>query len=296
MFTLKNDLLSIAVKKTGAELCRITSKKHGTEFMWDANPDIWGSSAPNLFPIIGALKNNTYFFEGTPYRLPKHGLVRNNPDIELHQHTENNLTFKLTHNEASLKIYPFKFEFYISYTLNNNTLELSHSIKNKDEKTMYFSVGGHPAFKCPVYENENYNDYVLEFEHTENSKTHCINTENGLIAPKTKPIFNNTNQLALTHDLFNEDALVFKDLKSKTVTLKSKVHGEILSVSYQDFPYLGIWAKPNGDYVCIEPWLGIADNESSDQDFKTKEGILSLKPNTDFKASYSIKIHDSHLI
>jgi galactose mutarotase-like enzyme len=296
MYTLQNDILKIAVKKTGAELCEISSVKNNTAFMWHADPEIWGSYAPNLFPIIGALKVNTYIFEDKKYTLPKHGFIRNNNDVALHEETENSLTFKLIYNDDLLKVYPFKFEFYITYTLKNNTIEVLHTVKNMDSKTMYFSVGGHPAFKCPVFENENYDDYFLEFEHTENSKTHLINMENGLISSKKKSVFNDSNTLPLKHDLFNEDALIFKDLKSKKVTLKSKISGEIISVSYHDFPYLGIWAKPTGNYVCIEPWLGIADNESTNQDFKQKEGMITLDANKTFKAAYFIEIHNSHLV
>ncbi|MDO6758965.1 aldose 1-epimerase family protein [Tamlana sp. 2_MG-2023] len=295
MFTLENDLLKIAVKKNGAELCQIQSTKHDTQFMWDANPDVWGSFAPNLFPIIGALKNGSYHFSGESYSLPKHGIIRNNTDIELHEQSKNSLTFKLIYNNDTLKVYPFKFEFYLTYTLKNSTITLTHSIKNVDSKTMYFSLGGHPAFKCPLNADEIYEDYQLEFEHEENSSTHLINMENGLISSETKPIFNASKTLALTHDLFNADALIFKDLKSKKVTLKSKNHGAILSVSYKDFPYLGIWAKPTGDYVCIEPWLGIADHENTNQDFKTKEGILQLELNKTFAASYTIEIDPKHL-
>jgi galactose mutarotase-like enzyme len=291
MFTLENNKLKISVKKTGAELCKITSTKNRTEFMWDANPNVWGSFAPNLFPIIGALKNDTYVFENQYYKLPKHGMVRNNEAVVLHEQTSNSLTFKLSYNEDSLKIYPFKFEFYITYTLINNSIEVLHTIKNVDTKTMYFSVGGHPAFKCPVFENEDYEDYFLEFEHIETSKSHLINMENGLISSLTIPLLNKSKNIALTHDLFNDDALIFKDLKSKKVTLKSNLYGNILSVSYNAFPYLGIWAKPTGDYICIEPWLGIADNENTNQDFKTKEGILKLKAGKTFKASYTIEIH-----
>ena len=296
MHTLQNNLLRIAVKNSGAELCEITSIKHKTAYMWDANPDVWGSFAPNLFPIIGALKGNSYFFENKTYNLPKHGFVRHNQNIVLHEQTENSLTFKLIYNESLLKTYPFKFEFYITFKLEDNKIDVIHTVKNTDTKTMYFSVGGHPAFKCPVFDDETYEDYFLEFEHIENSVTHLINMNNGLISSKTKPFLNHTNQLTLKHDLFHEDALIFKDLKSKKVTLKSTKHGEILSVSYHDFPYLGIWAKPDGDYVCIEPWLGIADSEDTNQDFTQKEGILSLVPNKTFKATYTIIIHKSHLV
>ncbi|WP_308993767.1 aldose 1-epimerase family protein [Mariniflexile litorale] len=293
MHTLENSQLKIAVNTIGAELCKITSVKTNTDFMWDADPSVWGSFAPNLFPIIGALKDDTYIFESQEYKLPKHGIVRNNSAVVLHEQTPNSLTFKLSYSENTLKIYPFKFEFYITYKLINNSIEVLHTIKNIDDKTMYFSVGGHPAFKCPVFENETYEDYFLEFEHAETSKTHLINMTNGLISGDTKPFFNNSNKLALTHDLFNADALIFKDLKSKKVALKSKIHGEILSVRYKDFTYLGIWAKPAGDYVCIEPWLGIADKETTNQDFKTKEGVLKLSAGNSFKARYTIEIHNS---
>ncbi len=296
MHTLQNDKLKISIKKTGAELCKITSIKNNTDFMWHADPDVWGSYAPNLFPIIGALKDDTYVFENEKYELPKHGFVRHNEDVILHEQTKNSLTFKLVSNDTLFTNYPFKFEFYITYTLTDNTIAVTHTVKNTDNKTMYFSVGGHPAFKCPVFENEAYDDYSLEFEHPENSRTHLINMENGLISSKSKPVFNNSNTIPLKHDLFNEDALILKDLKSKSVTLKSSKSGAILSVNYQDFPYLGIWAKPNGNYVCIEPWLGIADSETTNQNLKEKEGIIALDANKTFKATYNIEIHNSHLV
>ncbi|GAA4811555.1 aldose 1-epimerase family protein [Litoribaculum gwangyangense] len=295
MYTLQNSNLKIVVKKTGAELCEISAIKNKTNFMWDAKPDIWGSYAPNLFPIIGALKDDTYIFEGKKYTLPKHGFVRHNQNIELHKQTQNSLTFKLTYNDELLKSYPFKFEFHITYTLIDNAITVTHKVKNCDTKTMYFSIGGHPAFKCPVFENDTYEDYYLEFEHVENSKRHLINMENGLISNKTEAVFNHSNQIALQHELFEKDALVFKDLKSRKVSLKSKNHGTILTVSFPEFNYLGIWAKPTGNYVCIEPWLGIADSENTNQDFKTKEGILKLDSGKTFEASYTIEIQNINL-
>lgn len=296
MYSLQNNKLKLSVKKIGAELCEISSIKNKTQFMWDANPDVWKGYAPNLFPIIGALKNDTYIYENKEYKLPKHGFIRNNPNIKLHKQTKNSLTFALYHNEESLKNYPFKFEFYITYKLTDNKIEVIHTIKNCDKKIMFFSVGGHPAFKCPVFENEDYNDYTLELEHLENSKKHLVNIKNGLIKLETEPFFNNSKTINLSHNLFNKNALIFKDLKSKKITLKSNKNGEVVTVSYLDFPYLGIWAKPEGDYVCIEPWLGIADHENTNQDLKTKEGILSLNANKTYKASYTIEVNKTHLV
>ena len=296
MHTLKNGSLEIAINQIGAELCKITSVKHKTDFMWNGNPKVWAGISPVLFPIIGALKDGAYNFEANSFKLPKHGFIRHNKSIELSKSTSTSLTFKLMYNETSLQVYPFKFEFYIDYLLIDNSIKITHTVKNVDNKTMYFSVGGHPAFKCPVFKDEAYEDYALVFEHNETANTHLINLENGLITNKTEPVLKHSNCIALTHNLFNKDALVFKDLQSKSVSLRSKHYGDILTVHFPDFPYLGIWAKPEGDYVCIEPWLGIADNETSNQDFKTKEGILSLGAKETFEASYTIEINDSLLV
>lgn len=295
MFQLANDLLKISVKPKGAELCEITSIKNKNEFMWHADPNIWESHAPNLFPIIGCLKHDEYTFNGKTYKMPKHGFVRHNRDIQLISQTENSLIFSLKYNEELLKLFPFKFEFIITYTLKDNTLEVNHRVKNLDNQTIYFSVGGHPAFKCPLYDNENYTDYNLVFETEETSKTHLLNLDNGLVTNQTKPAFDTKNSIQLRPSVFNDDALIFKDLKSRKVSLVSKTYGEILNVSFKDFKYLGIWAKPNAPYVCIEPWLGIADHENTTQELTKKEGIIKLPQNETFNASYSIQIHERHL-
>lgn len=296
MLHLKNELLRLSVNPTGAELSAITSVNHQTEFMWNGNPDVWNGIAPVLFPIVGGLKNNTFLHHGKTYQLPRHGFVRRNTSVEVHEITQDKLTFKLASGQELLKSYPFQFEFYTSFQLKENTIIVSHNVKNTDHQDMYFSLGAHPAFKCPVYPNETYSDYHLEFEFEEHSKTHLLDPESGLLNNQTELVLNNTSKLPLNYHLFDKDALIFKDLKSKKVTLTSKNKGPILSVSYQDFPYLGIWAKPNADYVCIEPWLGVADNVNSNQLLKDKEAIIKLAPNKSFEARYAITVENSLLV
>ncbi|MEZ4792135.1 MAG: aldose 1-epimerase family protein [Gelidibacter sp.] len=296
MITLKNDILKIKVKKTGAELCEISSVKFGTQFMWNANPEIWANYAPNLFPIVGMLKDETYFFENKAYYLSKHGFIRNNPNFQLVEETNESIGLKLNSSEQLLKVYPFKFEYHAIYQLVDNYLQITYKIINTDSKTIYFSLGGHPAFKCPVYENEGYSDYQLIFEKEETSETHLLNLQSGLVTSQTKAVFDTPKTIQLRYDLFNDDALIFKDLKSRKIILNSKKRGNILTVHFEGFPYLGLWAKPNADYVCIEPWLGIADNEDSTQQLTDKEGILTLDSGFAFAATYTIEIHRAHLV
>lgn len=296
MLYLKNDLLTIAINKIGAELSEITSTKNNTQFMWNADPNVWGNYAPNLFPIVGMLKDDRYFFEGKSYQLPKHGFIRNNSNFDIHEHTEKRLVLRLKDTEESLKIYPFKFEYDVIFELSNHKLNVSYRVTNLNHNSMYFSVGGHPAFKCPVFEDESYDDYQLIFEKDETSETHLLDLENGLVTSETKPVFDTSNSINLQHSLFDHDALVFNDLKSKNVTLKSINHGAVVTLHFEEFPYFGIWAKPNGDYVCLEPWIGIADSEDSNQKLIDKTGIISLEAAKTFEATYIIEMHTAHLV
>ena len=296
MHNLKNDLLNINIKHKGVELCNITSVKNDTEFMWEADSNIWGSHAPNLFPIIGSMKDDSYIYDNKTYPMTKHGFVRKNEAFSIKNSSKTDITFLLNTNDELYKMYPFLFEFEISYTLKDNVLTINHQVKNLDNKPLYFSVGGHPAFKCPLYSDENYTDYTLEFEKAESSQSYLLNMESGLVTERTKPVFANSTRINLDEDLFNEDALIFKDLKSRKVTLKHQNKGPILSVTFRDFPFLGIWAKPNATYVCIEPWLGIADSETTNQKIEEKEGIIALDAGKIFNASYSIEIEKRHLV
>jgi len=289
--SISNEHFKVEVQNKGVEISSIKSLQTGTEYMWDANPDIWGSHAPVLFPAIGAFKNNECTIDGVPYKIPRHGFIRRNESIQLKSSTPTELVFQLNYSDATLKIYPYKFSFNISFRLEANQLIVSHRVENLDSKEIYFCLGGHPAFKCPLHKGETYSDYYLEFEKTERASTTLLSS-NGLISDQTRPVLEDTDILPLRTDLFDNDALIFKDLKSRKVSLKSHKSSQVLTIRYQDFNYLGIWAKPNAPYVCIEPWLGIADHENTDGDFLKKDGIVSLPEGEIFTAEYSIEIEE----
>lgn len=293
MITLKNNTLEVSVKEIGAELCSIKSLKTNIEYIWNADPEVWASHAPNLFPIIGCLKDNGFIYQGKEYKCPKHGFIRNNKEITCIDKTENSLTFGLKYSKESLKIYPFKFEFQIKFTLDSNKITVLHHIINHGTDDMLFSLGAHPGFTCPIHKGENYKDYYLEFEKEETSKSWEIEKD-GLIGSNTKSVFDEPKIIHLHANLFDDDALVFKDLHSRRVSLKSKKSKQVLVMDFKGFPYLGIWAKPNATYVCIEPWMGIADSADTDRNFENKEGLIRLKSKNNFKATYSISIIENN--
>jgi len=289
IYTLSNGTIEIKVKKAGAELCSIKLLSTNKEYMWEGNPQIWGGTSPVLFPIVGKLKDNIYKLDDQKYSIKKHGFFIGNTDVELASSTDESLTFRLRYDEKTLKQYPFKFEYLLTFKLVDNKVLIINEVKNLDEKEMYFSFGAHPAFKCPLDPGENYNDYFLEFDQPETAYTYPI-LASMLLGKPTDLILDNSRVIELNYHLFDKDALIFKDIKSKSVTLCSKISGKRVRVDFEGFPFIGFWAKPNADYICIEPWHGIDDSVDADQNFKTKEGILKLEGNGRFNASYSITI------
>ena len=300
MYYIKNDYLEVGIDAKGAELVSLYHKEHDLEYMWQANPAFWGKSSPVLFPIVGGLKDNCYTFEGKTYNLPRHGFARDLV-FEIEDHWDDGISFLLHSTEETLKVYPFTFEFRLVYELYANLLSVTYHVTNLGKNDMYFSVGGHPAFAVPLEEGLGYQDYYLEFEEEENLKRWPLSLQ-GLILDEPESIFDKahiddelveieTKLLPLTKELFYQDALVFKQLNSSTVTLKSDKSEHSLRFDYAGFPFLGIWAAQDADFVCIEPWCGIADSVRHSQELSEKEGINILPAGDVFERAWAVKLN-----
>lgn len=289
MITIENKMLKVAVNELGAELNSIYHKINHLEYMWSGDPAFWAKKSPVLFPIVGSLKGNRYYYKEQPYEMGRHGFARDSL-FTVQQHSDSEISFLLGSNAQTLQHFPFDFQFLISYRLFHNSLGVSYQVTNESKELMYFSVGGHPAFKLPLAGSTVYEDYFLEFNAVENTGRWPI-SKDGLIENKEVPLLINTNRLPLSKDLFIQDALVLKHVSSNTVTLKSNktVHG--LDFNFTGFPYLGIWAAKNADFICIEPWCGIADSVNSDQQLTEKEGINKLEAGMIFNKTWTVTLY-----
>ena len=288
MTVLENEFLKVSIDAKGAQLSSVYNKATGIEQLWQADADIWPWHAPNLFPIVGAVINDQLLVNGNAYPMKRHGFARNSEFVLL-SCDDREAIFSLPNSEKTLAVYPYKFDFEVMYMLIDNALRVTYKVINHDNKVIYFSVGGHPAFNIPFYNHEKYEDYYLEFETDEQLSTHLLSPD-GMFSGETKPIELDGNKLWLTTDMFDADALVFKNLRSRQVTIKSKNHDESLSVEFPHFNYLGLWAKPGAPFVCIEPWLGCADTEAQPKDISQKEDIQKLKFGHVFEAAFFISV------
>ncbi|MBY0345441.1 MAG: aldose 1-epimerase family protein [Neisseriaceae bacterium] len=290
MIILENAQLRVAIKPIGAELASLLHKTTGIEHLWQANPLVWGWHAPNLFPFIGRAVGDEYRFNGQIYASPKHGFART-ALFDKQQINPTQAVFSLKANEQTRAVYPFEFEFQVVYTLQAETLQVIYRVINLDTQILYCQIGGHPAFNVPFFAHERYEDYQIEFAQPETELiSHQVDLETGLLlsATDTLPLLNNA--LMLTPNLFNQDALVLKSLNSRAVTLKTHLHSHSVTVNFADFTYLGLWAKPNSPYVCVEPWLGSADTFGFTGELSEKNGVISITPTQIFEACMSITL------
>ncbi len=281
IITLSNSIISAQIKSLGAELCSLKDNTN-RDYIWEGNPAFWGKHSPVLFPIVGTLKNNTFYHNDKKYTLSRHGFAREK-EFKLVEKTESSATFSLQSNSETLKNYPFKFELQIQYILIGTTLELTYRVINKDNTDMPFSIGAHPAFALP----RDFEDYSLAFEEVEPLEYTLL--ENDLVSKQTEKIKTNSNTVPLTYELFESDALIFNTLKSNSLTIVEK-ENPILKVQFENFPNLGIWTKVGASFICIEPWFGYSDITESKGNLFEKEGIIVLKTDTTFQAKFSIEI------
>ena len=276
---IQNNTLTARFSSKGAELQSL--RNNDREFIWEGKPSVWGKHSPVLFPIVGTLKNNQFEYNGKSYPLSRHGFARD-MEFKVTDHGHSSITFLLESTSGTLEVYPFYFKLYITYTLENHSLNIQYKVVNKNDFPMYFSIGAHPAFALPQL----FEAYEIEFEH-ENPEYHLL--DQNLLSDKIKQLLLNDKRLLLNYDLFKDDALVFLSTPSKTITIIENSN-TLLKVHFDDFPDLGIWTKLEAPFICIEPWFGFADHITTSSLLKDKKNILTLNKYATFESEFIIEI------
>jgi galactose mutarotase-like enzyme len=279
LFSIKSNQLTAHIKSFGAELSSVQSNS-GFEFMWQANPDIWPRHAPILFPVVGRFKNFEYSYQDAPYRMNQHGFARDS-EFKLLQRSEHSITLILKESSETLSQYPFRFQLLVQYRLEGNALHQSFVVINRDHEVLPTSFGAHPAFRLDGLSN-----YYLKFNADETTSSLSLNE--GLISEQVRSGITD-GKIELTKETFNDDALIFNDLTSTEVSLIHRSKNHKVSVSFEEFPYLGVWAKPGADFVCIEPWQGLADQTDHSGRIEEKAGILWIEPGQQVERSFTMR-------
>ncbi|HTC09399.1 MAG TPA: aldose 1-epimerase family protein [Acetobacteraceae bacterium] len=268
---IQNGYLSAAIKADGAELYSLCDAT-GSEMLWQAEP-IWPRHAPVLFPIVGRLKDDTLRHNGRTYTLGQHGFARDHRFAWLNR-SATSCRLVLRDDGGSRAVYPFGFRFEVGFALEDDALVNSFTIVNTGRELLPASVGAHPGFRWPLSDEFEKAAHVLEFDQPEPAPIRRLS--GGLLGdPQPTPIQGST--LALDPALFEADALILDQVASSSVRFTAP-GAEVIEVSWEGFRELGVWMRPGGDFLCIEPWHGTASPVGFDGEFLDKPGLLLIPP------------------
>lgn len=298
LYSLENEKLKIEIDTKGAELVSVISKASDYEYMWHAG-DSWKRHSPVLFPIVGGIKDKTYTYKGREYHLNQHGFARD-MEFKLREKTEEqdastgeitkSISFILREDDTTIPVFPFSFRLIITYTLIDSIIGVNWKVINPNDCEMSFSIGGHPAFMCPLTPNYRQTSCYLHFDQSEGLEYNLL-SENGLCLPDFYNLDTDDGYVQITSDFFDKDALVFYNDRLRSVSLAGPDKKDYLKVTF-DAPVYGIWSAKgkHAPFVCIEPWYGRCDDEDFNGTWQERKFSNELEAGESFEAGYTIEV------
>lgn len=283
MLKIENSDYAVTINPHGAELSGVFCKKNRHEYLWQGDPAVWSGRSPILFPVVGKLKNDVYTYNGQSYSMEKHGFARRE-DFTLTEQAEQALTLTFADCDKHRASYPFEYSLDVSYRLSRNVLNVCHRVTNRQQSPIYFSLGAHPGFFCKPGVS------YLEFERDETVQARQLD-ESILISDQPVDFLNGQKVWPLQRDTFLKDAYILEGLCSGGLWVRNPATGRDVKASFGGAPYLGLWAKPGADYVCVEPWLGLNDDHHQTGRLEDKKGIVALDAGRVFSFEFSIEMN-----
>ncbi|MFR9650277.1 MAG: aldose 1-epimerase family protein [Rikenellaceae bacterium] len=293
---LENNYLKVEINPLGAELFSIQGVKSGVEYLWQGDEKYWKSRSPVLFPIVGALYNSSCKIEGESYSMRQHGVARH-LEFAIVEQSKTHVIYSLESSPETKENYPYDFTLYIKYELLESSIVISYQVVNPSQQSIYFQLGAHPGFNFLNFDPQApVQGYFLLNDAAQNH-TLTINQINGsgYLIPEQREMTLEGGKIAITKELFDHDALILEDNQSHDISLLTAQDEEYIRVRY-DAPVVGLWSKPCGGYApftCIEPWYGRCDRDNYSGEFKDKDWMQHLAPNSSFSTQIRIDIIES---
>lgn len=288
---LRRGALTAAVDTQGGELVSFRDGQ-GTQYIWQGDERSWPGRNPNLFPIVGALKDGTVRVEGRPFHMARHGFARVS-EFTVAEQGEGYAVMELRQSPETLEQYPFDFVLRARHQLEETGFSTQFQVQNPGDGDLLFCVGGHTGINCPLEAGKRFEDYCLVFDEVERVRP-LIPTAQGLLsAGRYGPGLEDTDTLALDHRVFDQvDTLIFEGLRSKGVTLRPRAGGKGVRMDFGQFPMVAFWTKPNAaaPYLCLEPWHGCGAWEEEGGELAQKRHVIRLSPGEEKRLAYTVEL------
>ncbi|RVQ65944.1 aldose 1-epimerase family protein [Croceicoccus ponticola] len=278
-YAIASDGLTARISSLGAELVSLTDAR-GNEWLTDGDPAIWAGRSPILFPVVGELAGGKLRVDGAEYELGRHGFARRREFVCQEHEASDRVRFRMSDDEQTRAAYPFRFDLDLLYEVTGTTLTMTATVRNRGDGTMPFSIGFHPGFAWPLPDGGDKLKHRVVFAGFEPGPVRRLDADGLLRAYEDTPVSGRV--LNLRPSLFDADAMIWDQLSSRALAYEGEMpEGKgatpaALDMHFPDCPMMGIWQKQGADFVCIEPWAGVADAAGFDGDFRVKPGIMEL--------------------
>lgn len=284
---ISNGKITASVDTIGAELKSLRKAESDLEYMWQGDPAYWNRTSPVLFPLVGGLKNGEYRTNGKTYKMGKHGFIRDK-EFKLMSQESTELWLVLDSDESMKEVYPFDFKLEIGFRLEDWKLKVMWRVENPSGETIYFSIGGHPGFKCPMNLGEKRSDYFIGFDTKECVCSTAIGNDG--LANENKVIYELTDGIIpFTTELFEKDAVVLEDNQVHSISILTPDKKPYVTVNF-DTPVVLLWTleDENAEFICIEPWCGLCDFTDFEGNWEDRKWGNKVEPGKRFTSGYEI--------
>lgn len=248
-------------------------QRDGEELLWQAGP-AWRRHAPVLFPVVGKVADDEVLVDGRRYPMGQHGFARD-LEHEVVEASGSRAVLRLVDSDATREHYPFSFSLVTAYEVRGTSLSVRWTVSTRGDEPLPFSLGWHPAFRWPLADGVAKDDHLVRFAEPEPDDVRGV--RGGLLTePTATPV--RGDALPLSGTLFADDAVVLDSLRSRSVTYEAPGAPRI-RLDLVGFPFLGVWSKPSGaDFVCLEPWAGLASPEGWQGELRDKPYAETCAP------------------
>lgn len=285
---LRHGTNTATVLLKGAELCSLFSATRNREYIWQAGAE-WPKHAPVLFPIVGQLMDNRYRYENKWYEMGRHGYARDSL-FTVKEQSDHSVVLELKDSESTREKYPFRFSLQLEFKLDQTGLHASAKVENAGTRQMPFSYGAHPAFWLPGATQKKWAGYSVNFDR--NVTLMRIPLSNGLLSGRPEVLLADAQSIPLHSDSFTNDAWVIPGPPFSGIRISEDGIQGPWQLKISDCSHFGIWTRPGADFLCLEPWWGVADRDTSDGEISKKEGIILLEPGQSRQFSYAVEWMD----
>lgn len=289
--TIENEYLKVTVADKGAELISIWDKEKEREVLWQADPAYWVRRAPILFPNVGRHHENICRLDGKTYATSQHGFARDGA-FTCEEIKQTSVTHKLVDDEGTREYFPFAFVLKVSHILEGRTLRVCWHVENTNDKTMYFTIGGHPGFNVPILPDTKQTDYKLLFKQEKEVFYRLVHGTTG--TADAEPVYTlelENGSCPITEHMFDKDALIFDDGQIEWTGIAYPDGTPYITMTCTGFTNFGIWTMPGAPYICLEPWMGRCDDYGFTGDISEKKDVITLEAEKIFEKEYEITVH-----